>query len=164
MAKNDSSLILFPSSEKKKLIGRLETLYGVNLTFLKDYAFYITSKGKIYVFSGDQRLIQDLKRVSSMGLYFGTVHDNDRFRPSIEGSQLIRPVKNVIVLSEKNLKSYICAENLFVDELDNLEVSSDCPFPIIRYGDDFLGAMSIKEGVLLNYVAKGRRLDFNKVF
>lgn len=145
------------------LIDNLSSFYDCDLEFLKGYNFYVRSRGKVYMTQFDINSL-DIERINSFGLYFGTFHDDERFRLSIEGSKFVKPKKNFVEIDENTLKSYLAGENLFKDEVKNISWEDRCPFLIVICGDENLGCTNIKDDMLLNYVSKGRKLDFNKVF
>ena len=145
------------------LIDTLSLTYGADLSFLKKYHFYIRSKGKVYISSIDISQT-NLKRINSVGLYFGTFHDDERFRLSIEGSMLVSPTKNFITINSNSLKSYLSGENLFEKEAKKNNSEEKASFYIVRHNNTSIGCVSLKDGYYLNYVSKGRKLDFNKVF
>lgn len=152
------------SKQKKALIEKLAFFYNSDLDFLYDYHFYLFSKkNKIYI---SKINLDDLNltKVSVIGLYFGTFHDEDRFRLSIEGSKLIIPKRNFVVLKKESFASYLAAENLFKEDLEYLNWEDNCPFLIVKYKDVNLGSVNVKDNQILNYVPKSRKLDYNKVF
>ena len=149
-------------SQVRDLINYLEETYGCNLEELKSYYFYLTGRGKVYL---STLRVDDLEldRVNGVGLYFGTFHDDERFRLSIEGSRLINPKKNYAVLKDEFLKSYLAAENLFEEELEKVSYEGG-DFLIVQIGENNLGCVSKKEKEFLSYVPKSRKLDYDKVF
>lgn len=153
------------SSEKKELLNKISNFYNEDIEELKQYNFYINNKGKINISNINiDELDIDLVRLNAVGLYFGTMHDGDRFRPSFEGSRIIKPTKNMLKLNEKSINSYITGENLFLDEIEKVNTDDKCPFYIIEYESNFLGSVSIKDDFVINYISKGRKLDYNKMF
>ncbi|MCA9459099.1 MAG: hypothetical protein KC550_00965 [Nanoarchaeota archaeon] len=150
-------------SQVKELIDRLSFFYSCDLEFLKAYNYYLNKGGKLYLSKVD---IQNLEvdRINSVGLYFGTIHDNERFRLSIEGSKFINPKRNFIKLNENSFKSYITGENLFKEEVETISWEDQCPFLIVIYDDENLGSANVKDKTILCYVPKSRKLDYNKVF
>lgn len=151
------------SKQKRELIDSLAFFYKTDLTYLKKYQFYKTQRGKLYISKIDITSL-NLTKFASIGLYFGTYHDENRFRLSIEGSKLITPTRNYIELKKEILSSYLSAENLFKEDLDYLNWEDNCPFLIVKCGNEYLGAVSIKENMVLNYIPKSRKLDYNKLF
>ncbi|MCA9495740.1 MAG: hypothetical protein KC589_02260 [Nanoarchaeota archaeon] len=150
-------------SQVKELIDRLSFLYSCDLEYLKSYNYYLNKGGKLYLSKINLDSL-NLDRVNSIGLYFGTIHDNDRFRLSIEGSKFISPKRNYIKLNEVSFKSYITGENLFKEEVEEINWEEQCPFLIVIYNEENLGAANVKDKNILCYVPKSRKLDFNKVF
>lgn len=158
-----SSLKKYPAKDAKKLILELSSLYGVDLSNLLTYSFYINSRGKINISTQDF-LNMDFARINSVGIYFGTISDHGTFRPSIEGSQIIKPKQNIVKLDDKGFQSYITGESLFLDEVEFVNKTEEGTFFIVKYKGNFIGSVSLREKELLNYISKGRRIDFNKVF
>lgn len=157
------SYTLMKQGQIKDLILKLSSLYGSELEFLKKYNFYINNKGKVHISKINLNEL-NLQRINLVGLYFGTYHDDNRFRLSIEGSKLIKPTKNYIKLNKKALNTYISGENLFKEEVEEINMQDNCPFLIVQYENENLGCMNLKDNVLLTYLAKTRKLDFNKLF
>jgi len=69
-----------------------------------DYVFSMNEKGKIYIVNREISEIDLSKlRISSIGLYFGTLVEGSSLRLSIEGSQLVGPkAKKNVFLSRLN--------------------------------------------------------------
>lgn len=152
------------TSEVKEILENIEKYYKCNVDELKELNFYINEKTqKIHVTKVDIEEL-NIDKISGFGLYFGTMHDNNRLRLSIEGSQLISPKKNYIKINDENLKSYLAGENLFKDEVEEINWEDNAPFLITLHNDENLGSVNIKENMILNYLPKSRRLNFNKVF
>lgn len=150
-------------SQVNHLIQSLFEDYGTDLNHLKKFYFYIAGRGRVFISNNDIDTLP-VKKIVTTGLYFGTYHDENRFRPSIEGSRLINPKKNFLTINKETLKSYISGENLFKEEVDDSNITNYSPFYIVLYENTPVGATSFKEGYYLNYVSKGRKLDFNKLF
>lgn len=158
------SLKKLRQSEVNELVDKLAFYYSCNLEELKKNSFYFNEKTqKVYLFSGDISDI-NLERVNSLGLYFGTMHDKDRFRLSIDGSQLIDAKRNFVLLNEDSLKNYISGENLFKNEVEKINWEDNSPFLIVKYGDDNLGCVNVKGNEILSYVPKSRRLSSSRIF
>jgi len=151
------------SQKKKLLISNLEIDYGFNTSFLNNYIFYITSKNKVLISKVDIDKIK-LDRINSIGIYFGVYHDEIRFRLSLEGSKFIKPTKNYIKINKEIMKSYVAAENLFLEEVEMINCDKISPFKIVVFENDNLGCVSHRNKELLTYMPKSRKLDYNKVF
>ncbi len=158
------NLIKLKNPQINEIVDKLSTNHNCNLEELKSYNFYLNEKnGKIHITKINVEEFENFK-ISGTGLYFGTIHDNDRFRLSIEGTQLISPKSNYIKINENTLKSYLAGENLFKHEITEINYENRCPFLIVIYDDENLGCINIKDDMAFNYVPKSRRLSFNKVF
>ena len=78
---------------------------------------------------------------------------NGELRLSIEGSQLIGKAakKNVVEISDCQVKKWLFG--------NDIEIGTACEgFVIVRNKNDFLGTGKIKDGVLLNFIPKTRRI------
>ncbi len=97
--------------------------------------------------------------VNSLGLYFGELR-HEQLRLSIEGSQIIgkKATKNVIELTSSQLKQWLSGEDL---ELSGSSIGGcdDNAYVIIKHNSDFFSCGRIKDGKLLNFVPKARRLN-----
>ena len=92
-------------------------------------------------------------RVNSLGLYFGELNKSE-LRLTIEGSQLIGPMatKGVVKLDDSELKEWLKGSDLDKE-------TDEKGFVIITNGKDFFGTGKVKDGKILNYVPKTRRLS-----
>jgi len=164
LKKNTFSLKKIKNSQVKELVEKLSLFYGCNLDFLLSYNFYINkNRGKVYISEIDLSSFH-VTKFSSVGIYFGSFHDGDRFRLSIEGSTFISPTKNCVKINFDTLKSYLAAENLFKSEVLELDWQDNAPFLIVIFKNEHLGCVSLKDDLLLTYLPKSRKLDYNKVF
>ena len=141
-----------PSRELKAFSKLIENQYGKVPELFSKLAF-IQGKEKIYAITRDVGEI-DLKklRINSIGLYIAEVK-NDQLRLSIEGAQLIGPsaTKNVCEINTEQLKKWFKGEDIEVEK----EYSG---FAILKHGNDYVGSGKYKEGYILNFVPKARRL------
>ena len=141
-----------PSRELKVFFKLIENQYGKAPELFKKLAF-IRGKEKIYAITRDVEMI-DLKKIhiNSIGLYIAEVK-NDQLRLSIEGAQLIGPnaTKNVCELSTEQLKKWFQGQDIEAE--GNYE-----GFVILKHGNDYIGSGKYKEGTILNFVPKARRL------
>lgn len=137
--------------EIKKILKLIEKQWNSKLTL--EYAFLKTDKGKIYIVNEDiSRLDLSKLRINSIGLYFGKL-EKDELRLSIEGSQLVgkKASKNVLELNDKEVKEWMSGKDL--EKKGNYS-----GFLLIKHKEDFLGCGKFKNGKILNYVSKSRRL------
>lgn len=139
------------SKKVKELRAKLEGQWG--FTGKLDYQFLSNDSGKIWIVNKDVAEI-DLEsvRLNSIGLYFGELVRGE-LRLSIEGSQIIGPCasKNVIGLDSGQANSWLMGEDVSID-------TEGQGFMIVRSGNDYMGTGKTKDGRLLNYVPKIRRL------
>jgi NOL1/NOP2/fmu family ribosome biogenesis protein len=118
-----------------------------------DYAFLKDTKDKIYIVNKEfVQVPLDKLRINKIGLYFGQLVHNE-LRLSIEGSQIVgkEAKKNVLEASKEQSRKWLRGEDLKTNE----DVSG---FVLIKHDKDFLGSGKFKQGGILNFVPKGRRL------
>ena len=91
-------------------------------------------------------------RVNSLGLYVAEVK-GDQLRLSIEGSQLIGPIakRNVHEIDKEQLKEWFQGKDIKIEK----EYEG---FVILKHNNDFVGSGKFKEGFILNFVPKARRI------
>ncbi len=140
------------SRELKEFFKLIEKQYGKVPELFEKLAF-IRGKERIHIITRDIDAI-DMKnlRINSMGLYIAEVK-NGQLRLSIEGSQLIGPsaTKNVCELDKEQLKEWFKGNDLKAEGAYE-------GFVILKHGKDYIGSGKYKEGLIMNYVPKARRL------
>src|SRR3989338_945523 len=144
-------LKILNSKEKKSILKQLESQYQSQLEL--PYVFLMNTEQKIFLMSQDVAKIklEDL-RVNSLGVYFGK-QEKDGIRLSIEGSQLVGPYakKNILEVQEEAMMQWFKGAEL--PSFENIP-----GYVILKHGVDFLGCGKAKDGKILNYVDKGRRI------
>jgi len=114
-----------------------------------DYVFMQNTKDKIYIVKRNVfDLDQSKLRIDTLGMYFGKI-EKGWFRLSIEGSQLVGPTAKKNVLDIKNSKEWMAGEDMKTDFEDGI-------YLIKKH--DFLGCGKVKEGLIMNYIPKPRRI------
>ncbi|PIO07025.1 hypothetical protein COT47_01765 [Candidatus Woesearchaeota archaeon CG08_land_8_20_14_0_20_43_7] len=151
------TLKILNTHDTKKILSTLKEQWGFCEKL--NYAFVVNAKGKVHAVTREFARVIDLKlRIDTIGFYFGT-WNSDGFRLSIEGSQIIGPLakKNVVLLDEKEIVDW--AKGI------DIEKETDCTgYVILRKEDDFIGCGRIKEGRILNYIPRNRRLrEVNRI-
>ena len=148
------SLKILTSKEVKAIRQLIEKNWGFSEKL--EYAFLQSGKDRVYIVSRDiAKLDFEKLHLNSAGLYIAEVKD-EQIRLSIEGAQLIGPkaTKNVVELSEDEVKQWIKGSDI--------KKEGDWEgFVIVKYGNDYLGSGKYKEGMILNFVPKVRRLAVN---
>ncbi len=146
-----TNLRALSSRDLKPILARIKKQWGAVIDF--PWAWYQSTKNDLFVVSKDITKIDARKlRINSVGLYLGE-YKNGELRLSIEGSQLIGPhaSTNVVELNEKELRQWLRGEDL--------DKATDAQgFVILKSGTDFVGSGKVKEGKILNFVPKARRL------
>ncbi|MDP6265579.1 MAG: hypothetical protein QGI00_05705, partial [Candidatus Marinimicrobia bacterium] len=90
-----------------------------------------------------------------IGMYFCETR-NDKIRLSIEGSQIVGPkaMKNIVEINSLQVKQWMKGEDLEIENKGDYN-----GFVIIKHNNDFLGTGKYKDGKVLNYVGKSRRVS-----
>lgn len=103
---------------------------------------------KVYAYKPCGLKISDTGR---RGVYFGRI-ESDGIRLTIEGAFLIgsRATKNVVELDDERARRYLAGESVEVDVPDG--------WVLLKWRSYYLGSAKAKDGKLLNYVPKERRL------
>ena len=106
---------------------------------------------KVYAYKPCGLKISDTGR---RGVYFGRI-ESDGIRLTIEGAFLVGPkaTKNVVELDDERARRYLAGESVEVNESLNGWV-------LLKWRSYYLGSAKAKNGRLLNYVPKERRLRF----
>ncbi|MBD3313768.1 hypothetical protein GF345_04970 [Candidatus Woesearchaeota archaeon] len=146
-------LNILNTREKKAILKSIKEQWDADLK--TDLVFLLSSKFKLYLMNKDFSTLDETKlHIDKMGMYFGEVMKNKEVRLSIEGSQIVGPVakKNVLDISDGETKIWLHGHNLF------RKVIKESGFVIIKNNDDFMGCGKVKQGEILNYVPKTRRI------
>jgi NOL1/NOP2/fmu family ribosome biogenesis protein len=141
------------SRETKKILQDIKEQWGAALE--KEYAFIQNSEGKIFVVSRDIEQIDfDKININSFGLYLADYEKNNELRLSIEGSQMVGPkaTKNIIELIAEESRGWLKGQDIPT----NAEATG---FVILKSGADYLGSGKIKDGRIMNFVPKTRRIN-----
>ena len=104
---------------------------------------------KVYAYKPCQLKISDTGR---RGIYFGRI-ESDGIRLTIEGAFLVgsKATKNVLELDDERARRYLAGKSVEIEENVNGWV-------ILRWRNYYLGSTKAKNGRLLNYIPKERRL------
>jgi len=146
------NLRVLDRKDKKIFLGLLKKQFDFEDKL--DYVFLINNKNKVFIVNKELANIDLNKiRINSIGLYIAESRTNE-VRLSIEGSQLIGPKskKNIIELDEKEAREWLKGNDL------EKEVKAQ-GFVILKYNKDYFGSGRVKEGRILNFVPKTRRLN-----
>lgn len=136
--------------ETKEITKWLEQNFEADLNL--DYYFFKNEGGKVYIVNKELSDIDLTKlRIDSLGLYFCTEMD-DGYRLSIEGSQIIGKYakKNVLAIDDEEMIRWLKGEDLTANDING--------YYIVKHNKDFVGCCKIKDGRVLNYVPKARRV------
>ena len=144
-------LQILNSKEKKEILKLIENQWAAKLKL--NCALLKNNKNRVFIINKDISKIELEKlRINSIGMYFCDLEHGIRL--SIEGSQIIGPkaAKNIVEIDEGQVKQWFQGEDLEIN--GNFD-----GFVIIKHNNDFLGSGKFKDGKVLNYVGKSRRIN-----
>jgi len=154
------NLKILNSRETKHILERLDEQYGFDSKKTElEYIFLMNKDNRIYIISKDVSLIDlDDLRIDTLGMYFGELY-KENIRLSIEGAQVLGKcaTKGIVFLDHDQMISWVKGNDVEYE---------DCGknFVIVKYNnpktkkEDVLGCGKYKDGKLINYVSKSRRL------
>lgn len=144
------NLNILNSKDVKRIAKELESIYSSDLK--NDYVFFQNSDGKIFILSRKfGELDEKALRINNLGMYFGKF-EKDGIRLSIEGAQLINAKRNIFELKDADVHRWICGEDLVVGNMDLKK------YLIMKNGNDVYGVGKYKDGKIMNYTSKDRRV------
>ncbi|MBW3019486.1 hypothetical protein KY329_04870 [Candidatus Woesearchaeota archaeon] len=140
------------SKERKQFVNAIEKQWGSCPELIRTHCLVRSGKDRIYLVNTEYDTV-DLNgiRINNVGLYIA--EQKGELRLSIEGSQLVGPqaTKNVLEIDDELRKQWFMGEDLHI----NKEFEG---FVILKHGKDYIGSGKFKEGKILNFVPKTRRL------
>jgi len=143
-------LKILNNREKKEILLLLLQHYGFKEGI--EHAMLMNEKNKLYLVNQDFGQIDyENLRINSVGLYFGELKHGE-LRLSIEGSQIIgkHATHHILELSSENTFLWLRGAEVPTDSGEG--------FVLLKHENDFLGCGKVKEGRVLNFVPKERRI------
>ncbi len=140
------------SKEVRAIAETVKQQWGYSLTL--GCGFLEGRDGDIFLISRDvEKLDLERLRIDSLGLYFGQLR-NGELRLSIEGSQIVgkAATKNVVDLNDEEFKLWFGGSDLEKD------YGGCSGYVLVKHNDDFIGCGKCKDGRILNFVPKARRV------
>ncbi len=144
---------ILAGKEIREIHAMLEEQWGY--TGKLEYAFLKNQQDNLSIVTRDIAKVDwDKLHITAVGLYFGELKNG--LRLSIEGAQLIGPhaTKNVYDLTAEEAMLWIKGNDLPTK-------STAKGYLLVKHGNDWMGCGAIKNGNLLNFVPKSRRLPAN---
>ncbi|MBS3108069.1 hypothetical protein J4468_04095 [Candidatus Woesearchaeota archaeon] len=139
------------SRETKKILTQIEEHFGIKEKFT-DYAMLMDPKDKVYLVSKSFiKISSERLKINNIGVYFGR-YESNQLRLSIEGTQWIKPKKNVLILDEKQISDWMKGFDIDIDNAHQGILA-------IKHNKDFYGCGKAGNGRLFNFVSKNRRLS-----
>ncbi len=143
---------LLPRKEIKELKEYIKTQWGAEMHF--EHAILQNSEEDLFIANKEIFSLDfDQLRIDSFGLYIGQYRKSQP-RQSIEGWQFIGPLatKNVVEISFQEMRLFFHGEEIPREAVDAEG------YLILRHQSDFIGCSRFKDGKLLNFVPKVRRI------
>ncbi len=142
--------VILNRKDVKEVASKMKEQWGAD--YMPDYVF-LRNDEDIFIVDRDVfRLDFERLNVNSLGLYFGEFRKGS-LRLSIEGSQLVGPLarRNVVELDEGETK-------LWLRGFDLEKKTAAAGYTLMSYKSDFMGTGRVKDGKILNFVPKNRRI------
>lgn len=140
------------SRERKVFLKQLSEQYGYEKD--TDYLICELGKNKYYFVSPDVASLDiDAIRPQHLGLYVANTMKAE-IRLTLDGAHLLAPAcsHERITLTAEQTEEWMRGEDVQMSQ-------QETPFRIVEYEKTILGCGKIKDGYLLNYVPKGRRIQ-----
>lgn len=141
--------------EAGTILTQIGKEYGCDAksAYINEYTFFKSDKDKIYIITNaiKDATLEDI-RINTLGLYFCELN-RDNVRVSMEGSAMVGKIatKNVHELDAETARMWMLGTDI------PCETAYD-GFVILKHKTDFLGSGKYKNGMILNYVPKQRRI------
>ena len=140
------------TKEVKKVLELLEKQWGFAEKL--DYIWFLSNKRNLYIVNKEFSQVDVSKlRISSFGMYFAEMTLKGDLRLSIEGAQRVgvHATKHVLELDDEKVKQWMYG--------NDVAVAADLQgFYILKHDNYFIGCGSCKNGNLVNFVPKNRRI------
>jgi len=144
---------LITSKDKKKIIEKLNSQYGINEI---PYQLIMFGKEKTRIFSGDiQKEILEIfdreMRIENAGLYI-IKEESDGLRLTFDALSIFKNqiTKNIIEIDDKNAEEWLRG--------NDLQIKSDRGFKILKNNNEFIGCGKSTGEKITNFVPKERRI------
>ncbi len=144
-------LKIIPRKELKELKNHIKEQWDAEIEL--DYVFLKSKDEDIYIATRDLFEVDFSElRTDSFGLYFGELKRGE-LRLSIEGAQIIGPFakKNVVDISFLEMREFFHGNEIEKEK-------SGEGYVIVRHDREFVGCSRFKDGKLLNFTPKVRRI------
>lgn len=141
----------------KEINAAVEERWGA--AFSTDDIWYLHDKDQdVFLLSAMAKQVDfEHLRINNLGLYILNLDSGGRPRLSIEGSQLLGPkaTRNVITLDDVQARNWVRGEDMDMSSL----ADEPTGWFLVRSSKDWMGSGLVKEGRLLNFVPKARRVQ-----
>ena len=144
------------SKERKKFYEILNPYFGLGKDFVLEGVLMVNDKNKYFIVDDKYREIAGKVRTKMIGLYIAEINKYGEIRLSIEGSQMIGPkaTAHKLKLTPEQARLFMEGEDIDIDEKAQ-------QYFVLYFEDEmthYIGCGKVKEGKLLNFTPKGRRV------
>jgi len=143
---------ILSSSQRKKILRQLTEQYGITKL---PYLILQFGKEKLRLYSGNlsREEINNLDkniRIDIAGLYFAK--QQEAIRLTLDGLQILKNqiTKNILTINDQQALEWFKG--------NDLEISSENAFKILKNNDEFIGCGKSTGEKITNYVPKERRI------
>ena len=153
-----AELKILNARESRELLQSIEEQWGAKIKM--DCGFLKNNKNRVFIVSKDISRIETSRlRLNSVGMYFCET-DRHGIRLSIEGAQIVgqESSKNTVEVDEDLARKWLTGDDL------ELQCKDCSGFVILKLKKphskdfDYLGCGKYRDGKVLNYVGKSRRI------
>lgn len=152
------------SKGRKQFYEKIREYFGTPKDFKFNDLLFVSTKNKYFLM--DTKFTDTIEidfNTKVLGLYIAEINEYGEIRLSIEGSQKIGPhaTKHLVELTDEQVELVMRGQDLdFEKEIEEQKLNNQY---YILYTDrdgnrDFLGCGKIKNGRLLNFLPKNRRI------
>jgi NOL1/NOP2/fmu family ribosome biogenesis protein len=155
-------MVALNSKERKKLNEMLQEQYDCQALDM----FFFCHNNRLSCISQDIVKIQfESLPLNSRGMQFGEyTPDKSLIRLSIEGAQIVAKTakKNILTLTAQQLSEWISGKDMDIQPDMQEQLQSTDGFVLVVHKNDCYGVGRAKNGKLLNFIPKARRIAIEK--
>lgn len=144
---------LITSKDKKKIIEKLNSQYGINEI---PYQLIMFGKEKIRIFSGNiqKEILETFDRelrIENAGLYI-IKEESDGLRLTFDALSIFKNqiTKNILEIDDKHTEEWLRG--------NDLQIKTDRGFKILKNNNEFIGCGKSTGEKITNFVPKERRI------
>ena len=152
------SLEILGKEDIDRLQGILDKNFGGEFD-LKNYGVMLGSEERIWIASKDVFLFEFGRLpVNSVGINFGKMKRNEKFRLTIEGAQMVGRTaeRNIAKVKDEDAEKFLRGEDIIA--IENVKCDEHNFVLVKTLSGRIIGSAMIAEGLLKNFLPKSRRI------